>query len=150
MQRLEFLVEGSKGDEYRIIFERYGDNLNAYCSCPAGDSGTYCKHRFALMDGVAEDLIGGNENDVHKLKNLMAGTDLEKIYREVVNIQAEYDKISERLKRAKKRIGTGHAWVGRKSPGIYNLPGCFRLRTYSIFSLLNNYICHARLCAGIW
>lgn len=70
----------------------------------AGDSGTYCKHRFALMDGVAEDLLSGNESDVHKLKGLMAGTDLEKIYREVVNIQAEYDKIGERLKWAKKEL----------------------------------------------
>ncbi len=56
------------------------------------------------MDGVAENLISGNKGDVHKLKGLMAGTDLERTYREVVNIQAEYDRIGERLKWAKKEL----------------------------------------------
>lgn len=104
MQRLEFMVEGSKGDEYRIIFERDGDNLNAYCSCPAGDSGTYCKHRFALMDGEVEDLLSDNETDVTILKEMMAGTDVERIYKEVVATQAEYDKIGQRLKAIKKEL----------------------------------------------
>lgn len=104
MQRLEFLVEGSKGDEYRIIFERDGDHLNAYCSCPAGDSGTHCKHRFALMDGEVEDLLSDNEADIKILKEMMVGTDVERIYKEVISTQSEYDKIGERLKTIKKEL----------------------------------------------
>lgn len=104
MQRLEFLVEGSQGDEYRVTFEREGDNLNLFCSCPAGENGTYCKHRFALMDGEVDDLLSDNEKDVAGLKEFMKGTEVEAIYKEVIETQTLYDKIGERLKKAKKEL----------------------------------------------
>ena len=36
MERLEFLIEGSQGDEYLVVFEVTGGNANAFCNCQAG------------------------------------------------------------------------------------------------------------------
>lgn len=81
MQRIDFLVVGSKGDEYHVTFEREGDNMNAYCDCPAGDNGLYCKHRFALMEGDAKAVLSSNKADAARLADMMAGTDLEAAYK---------------------------------------------------------------------
>ncbi|MCB9990664.1 MAG: SWIM zinc finger family protein [Rhodospirillales bacterium] len=102
MQRLEFIVEGSKGDEYEVSFEREGNNLDVFCTCAAGENGLYCKHRFALMDGDVGALLSENENDVAALKELMKGTDVEAAYNDVMSLQAQYDEIHTRLKAAKK------------------------------------------------
>lgn len=102
MQKLEFIVEGSKGDEYKILFECDGNNLNVFCTCPAGESGIYCKHRFALMDGDVTALLSENESDVAALKDLMNGTEVEAAYNDVIKLQAQYDELSTRLKAAKK------------------------------------------------
>lgn len=104
MQSLEFLVKGSTGNEYKVRFERVGENINGYCSCPAGENGMYCKHRFSLMDGVVDDLISENTNDVERLKELMAGTDVEKVYIEVLAVQAEYNQLDARLKALKRAL----------------------------------------------
>lgn len=102
MAQLRFTVEGSKGDPYDILFEREGDNLNAFCTCAAGDNGMYCKHRFALMDGDVSKLLSDNESDVAKLKALMQGTDVETAYQEVLETQKQANEINARLKAAKK------------------------------------------------
>ena len=102
MQQLRFTVEGSKGDEYQILFEREGDNLDVFCTCPAGDNGMYCKHRFALMEGDVTKLLSENENEVPAIKDMLAGTDVEAAYNQVKEIQAQHDEISARLKTAKK------------------------------------------------
>ena len=102
MQKLEFVVEGSKGDEYKILFEREGNNLDVFCTCAAGENGLYCKHRFALMNGDVSALLSENENDVTALKELMKGTDVEVAYDDVMSLQAQYDEINARLKAAKK------------------------------------------------
>ncbi|MCB0376700.1 MAG: SWIM zinc finger family protein [Sinomicrobium sp.] len=104
MQRLEFIVEGSKGDEYKILFEREGNNLDVFCTCAAGENGLYCKHRFALMDGDVGALLSENENDVAALKELMKGTDVESAYNDVMLLQAQYDELNARLKTAKKAL----------------------------------------------
>lgn len=104
MQQLRFTVEGSKGDEYEILFEREGNNLDVFCTCPAGDNGLYCKHRFALMEGDVTKLLSENEDEVPIIKNLLKGTDVEAAYNEVLKVQAAYDEIGERLKKAKKTL----------------------------------------------
>lgn len=104
MQKLEFLIEGSQGDKYRVLFEKSDSNLNVYCSCPAGEKGTYCKHRFALMDGEIDTLLSDNEHDVAKIKEFIKNTDVESAYREVIDTQKQCDQIQNQLKSAKKKL----------------------------------------------
>lgn len=104
MTRLDFLVEGSKGDEYHIIFERTDDNLNIYCSCKAGQNGLYCKHRLALMEGIVDDLVSENEDDVGQIPFLIAGTDVETAYRRLSEIEQIHDEIKKKLNDAKQAL----------------------------------------------
>lgn len=100
--RLEFVVEGSKGDHYLATFEREGTNLNAFCTCQAGENGLYCKHRFALMDGDVSSLISGNVNDVERLKTMIQGTDIESAYTRVQDATKAFDAAKKELGTAKK------------------------------------------------
>ena len=76
MQVVRFEVSGSKGNIYEIDASREGANLIITCTCPAGQNGLYCKHRFALLDGVVDGLESDNEEDVEKLAGMVAGSDV--------------------------------------------------------------------------
>ena len=53
MERIDFLVQGSAFHPYEVKFlKRSEKNLSAYCTCPAGDNGQYCKHRFSILEGI--------------------------------------------------------------------------------------------------
>lgn len=77
MRQLKFTVRGTHGDLYTCTFEREGDNLNAFCTCPDGLHGGYCKHRFALIDGHKSIVVSENAHDVDELPKMIAGTDVE-------------------------------------------------------------------------
>lgn len=102
--RLEFSVEGSKGDHYLVIFERNGVNLNAFCTCQAGANGQYCKHRFALMDGDSSNLLRQNLGDMERLKAMMEGTDVESAYKRFQDATKAYDAAKRKLDDAKKAL----------------------------------------------
>lgn len=102
--RLEFVIEGSKGDHYLVTFEKQGGSLHAFCSCPAGENGLYCKHRFGLMDGSTARLLSGNPEDVERLKELMQGTELEAAYRRVTEATNAHEATKTALDKAKKDL----------------------------------------------
>ncbi len=104
MKRLDFLVEGSKGDEYHVVFERNGTNLNIFCSCKAGQNGLYCKHRFALMDGVIDDLISDNEDEASEIKDIISGTDVEIAYQKALQLEEAHAEIKRQLDEAKRDL----------------------------------------------
>ena len=104
VERLQFVVEGSQGDEYRVIFNRIGDKLNAYCNCQAGLNGQYCKHRLDLMDGEIGNLLSLNNEDVERLRDLMAGTKLEVAYRQFIAANQLCEAAKQRLAAARKEL----------------------------------------------
>lgn len=104
MKRLQFIVEGSRGDEYLVTFEREGRNLNAFCTCQAGQNGLYCKHRFALMDGDMTTLLSDNASDVGKMKAILAGTDVEAAYKRVLEAERVHKAATRELSDAKKAL----------------------------------------------
>ncbi len=104
MDRLDFLVIGSQGDPYRVTFERSGENLNAFCTCPAGSNGQYCKHRFALINGEFSSVQSANVADLQKLKILIKGTDLEFAYQELVRAENLHAEAKKALDAAKKKM----------------------------------------------
>lgn len=64
METREFLVQGSALEPYKVTFKKVGGNLSAYCTCPAGENGMYCKHRFNILEGSTKGIVSGNEADV--------------------------------------------------------------------------------------
>ncbi|PKR54240.1 hypothetical protein COO20_08820 [Thalassospira marina] len=86
--KLYFLVKGSASKPYKVTFEKVGENnMNAFCSCTAGKKGRPCKHRYALIDGVVDDLVSGNEDEVAALAALIEGSDIDITYQRLIDAQ---------------------------------------------------------------
>lgn len=101
---LQFLVAGSKGGEYVVRFIRRGNNFGAYCSCPAGENGLYCRHRFALLDGDVSDMLSENYSDVKRIFSLLKGTDVEPIYKKYTELKAQSEAIKKDFDGIKKKL----------------------------------------------
>jgi len=104
MKEIEFLVQGSAPEPYRVTFIKDKDNLNAFCTCPAGENGQYCKHRFAILAGDAKAITSRNKEQVATILCWLPGTDLESALTELAEAEHEYDAAKERLTIAKKKV----------------------------------------------
>ena len=102
---LKFIVLGSSGSEYEIVALRNGENFQMSCTCEAGQHGTCCKHRLALLDGEISSLLSGNHADLLELKQLVCGTGVEKRYAMVCALEKEKALIDSKLKAEKKALG---------------------------------------------
>lgn len=104
MNKLEFLVKGSRPEPYHVTFTKDGDNLNAFCTCPAGENGQYCKHRFSILAGSKKSILSDNANDVSVVQSWLPGSDLELAFSELAEAEHVYDHAKRRLSLAKKNV----------------------------------------------
>ena len=104
MERIEFLVQGSAVEPYRVTFMKEGTNLSAYCTCPAGENGQYCKHRFSILEGSTKGIVSENAADAATVISWLAGTDVQAAMIEVKRLEAEAAELTKRLSRAKKSL----------------------------------------------
>jgi uncharacterized Zn finger protein len=104
METVEFLVQGSAVEPYRVLFRRDGMNLSAYCTCPAGENGMYCKHRIRILQGLVEAVVSSNTKDVSTVAGWLAGTDVENALRNVISLEKEAERIKNALSAAKKAL----------------------------------------------
>lgn len=104
MDRLEFCVQGSAEEPYRVVFEKTEGNLNAYCTCPAGANGQYCKHRFRLLSGNPEGLTSGNHSMLERVVSWLVGTDVEAALVELARAEDAQESAKKRLSKAKKML----------------------------------------------
>ena len=80
------------------------NNLSAYCTCPAGENGQYCKHRFNILAGVTKGIVNLKEDDVNTVKNWLPGTDVEVAIEKMHMLEKEAEKIKLALATAKKEV----------------------------------------------
>lgn len=107
MQEARFEVQGSADEPYRVHFVRSEDgNLSAYCTCPAGENGQYCKHRFRILDGVTKDIVSGNEREVAVVAGWLPGSDVERAMEVVAQAEKEAASAKRSLSQAKKLLAT--------------------------------------------
>lgn len=104
MKEIEFLVQGSAPEPYRVSFVKDKNNLNAFCTCPAGENGQYCKHRFAILAGDSKAIVSKNKDQVTTVCGWLPGTDLESALTELAEAEHEYDAAKELFTIAKKRV----------------------------------------------
>ncbi|MGA2151244.1 MAG: SWIM zinc finger family protein [Geobacteraceae bacterium] len=104
MDELRFLVQGSAEAPYRVTFQKNGNNLSAYCTCPAGNNGQYCKHRFNIISGITDGIVSNNEQDVKIVESWLPGTDVEDALNEVMDAEEQFEKAKHKLSSAKKRL----------------------------------------------
>lgn len=103
--RLTFLVQGSEPEPYTVRFERDGDRLTAACTCAAGESGQYCKHRIRLLQGDLTGLVGGD--NVDQVRSMLSGSRLAEVMRFVETEEAAIDAAKKLL--AKRLSDAKHA-----------------------------------------
>lgn len=105
MQEISFEVQGSATEPYGVVFVKRSDNnLSAYCSCPAGENGQYCKHRFNILDGITKGIVSNNLDDVKIVQSWLPGTDVEKTLIKMRELEAEVEKIKKELSVVKKKV----------------------------------------------
>lgn len=104
MNELIFIVQGSAKEPYKVTFKKNGSNLSAYCTCPAGENGQYCKHRFNLLGGITDGVVSGNELDVDIVVSWLFGTDVELALNEIMDAEEKYEIAKLNLSLAKKKL----------------------------------------------
>lgn len=105
MNEIQFEVQGSAENPYQVVFVRRSErNLSAYCSCPAGENGQYCKHRINILAGVIDGLVSSNEGDVKVVQSWLVGTDIDAAIKKMQALQLEADRIKNSLSAAKKDV----------------------------------------------
>jgi hypothetical protein len=104
MVEICFLVQGSAAEPYRVTFRKNGNNLSAYCTCPAGENGQYCKHRVNILRGITSGIVSGNEAKVQVVALWLPGTDVEVALNAVIDGEKKYERAKLELSAAKKRL----------------------------------------------
>lgn len=103
--QITFEVQGSAPSPYRVTFENRGaGNLAAFCTCPAGQNGQYCKHRFSIMGGDAAGIVSGNEPEVQMIVGWLKGSDVERKLGELSEAERQLDAAKRAVSRAKQAV----------------------------------------------
>lgn len=101
METIVFHVQGSALDPYRVTFRKEGQNLNAYCTCPASANGQYCKHRFAILGGDTDGIVSGNAAQVQTVAIWLQNSDVAAAMQEVIAAEQEFERARQTLIKAR-------------------------------------------------
>jgi hypothetical protein len=99
-----FFVQGSAKEPYKVSFRKNDANLSAYCTCPAGENGQYCKHRFNILGGITDGIVSGNEAYVQVVASWLPGTDVEAAMNAFMDAEEKTELAKRDLSIAKKRL----------------------------------------------
>ena len=105
MNSVEFLVQGSAPDPYRVTFELSVKGLSAFCTCPAGNKGQPCKHRFNILAGETTGVVG-NADQVPLIPTWLSGTHLEAALADLAQAEDALAKAQKAVAAAKKKVAT--------------------------------------------
>lgn len=114
-ETITFAVQGSAPQPYRITFERHQLELRAFCSCPAGLHGQYCKHRIHLLQGVMDSVVEGNVEQLTVLAEWLRHSSLRFALQQFDEAELALELASQRVVAARKAVSA--AMGGRKEPG---------------------------------
>ena len=101
---ISFRVAGSAAEPYEVTFLRTNGKVAAFCTCPAGENGQYCKHRLAIMEGCAAAIVGQNQGDIETVRAWLVGTELETALSEFRQAESVYEAAKTALGTAKKDL----------------------------------------------
>lgn len=104
MESIQFLVQGSSKEPYKVTFQKAGNNFSAHCTCPAGGNGQYCKHRFRILEGSTEAIVSGNSEQVPTVSGWLPGTDVASAMAAVVAAEREFERAKKAVSGAKKDL----------------------------------------------
>lgn len=100
----QFLVQGSAPEPYTVTLYLLGSNLSASCTCPAGQYGTYCKHRIAVLSGDTSSIVSDNVAEVAVVTRWLIGTPLADALADFLEAERLVAHAKTRMANAKKRV----------------------------------------------
>ncbi len=95
---IEFVMEGSAGDEYVVTASLSGGRVALHCNCPGGQRGGKCHHRDELLNGDVSALLSDNADDLQRVIEAYKATSLPKIKQEIDMLDAQIEDIKKRKK----------------------------------------------------
>ena len=104
MGRLEFFVQGSSPEPYRVVIEKKAENLNGFCTCGAGSNGQACKHVMRILSGNPEGLAGDFHEQLTLAVNWTVGTDVDLAIKDLIAAEDHYEAAKRSLSVAKKAM----------------------------------------------
>ncbi|WP_276979892.1 SWIM zinc finger family protein [Flavobacterium filum] len=102
MTTFKFLVQGSV--QYQTTFEIEGNNIRAFCTCPAGDQGAPCKHRYAILSGDSSAIVG-DKSQVANLLQAFKGSPLDLKIQELTESEKQLAFFTKKVPALKKEVG---------------------------------------------
>lgn len=104
MEEFVFYVQGSATEPYKVTFRKDKENISAYCTCPAGSNGQYCKHRFNILSGIIDGIVSQNSSEVALIVSWLTGTDVEAALNDLADAENQFELSKLRVATAKKRL----------------------------------------------
>ena len=104
MNIINFFVQGSSDSPYHVTFKKSGNNLSAFCTCTAGLSGQYCKHRFNILGGISTGIVSENLDQVAIVSSWLPGSNVEKAMLAVMDAEEGFEQAKQKLSAAKKLL----------------------------------------------
>lgn len=104
MTAIVFQVHGSAPDPYTTTFTKMDSNLTAHCTCPAGAVGQYCKHRLRILQGSAEGIVSGNQDEVKTVQSWLPGSDVEIALNDIQEAEQAHEESKKLLDLAKRKL----------------------------------------------
>ncbi|GAB6846609.1 SWIM zinc finger family protein [Paraburkholderia kururiensis] len=104
MDKISFLVQGSANEPYEVTFERENNQIAAFCTCPAGANGTYCKHRLFILDGVISGIVSDNADQAVTVASWLRGSNLAADIENLSEAERVLEQAKSNVNKAKKNL----------------------------------------------
>ena len=104
MKELNFKVQGSAEEPYKVTFYYENGNLTTTYTCQAGYSKMMCKHRTNLINGDVTNLVSNNSDDILILKDWYQNSQIESLISQVDLKEKEADKEIKKIKKELKDL----------------------------------------------
>jgi uncharacterized Zn finger protein len=101
-ETIVFAVQGSSPEPYRVTFKRKYPDVCAFCTCPAGMNGQYCKHRIDLIHGVLDGVVAGNQEQLTVLSDWLRDSRLGLALEHLGAAEFALEQAKRRVSSAKK------------------------------------------------
>lgn len=99
-----FLIQGSTTEPYETTFYFDGKNLNASCSCAAGNNGQYCKHRTELLKGEIAKIVSKNKSEITNLLQAFKNSPLDLKLQQLKSEEQQLELLKKKVDATKKEV----------------------------------------------